>query len=386
MPIIWRYLLGQYFKIFAFCTITFVSILLTTRLDDIAHFATLGPSIGLILKFTFLQVPYILPIAIPLSCLISSVIIFQNLSIRHELTALRAAGFSLKKIFSPILISALLLSTLNFYIVSELATSSHLQTSLLKNEIRSVNPLLLLRNKHLMRAKGYFFDTLGDTHAGESASGVLLATPNKDGDRINLMIAEQLTATADTFSGGEVSIITSVQGSSQNEDNQLIIENVKETTTSIEDFTKMVEKKVWSLNNDHLSLPFLLVRLNSDWNRVSTLKNQNAPQHERKHALRNCHRCISELLKRISVGLAPFTFTLMGATFALSISRQKSKRSFFVLVILSALYLVSFFAAQSFSHQLPLSTALYFVPHIFIVSLSLWSLSRTSQGYESRLL
>jgi lipopolysaccharide export system permease protein len=382
MPIIWRYLLTQYIKIFSFCTVTIIAILLTSRLDDIAHFATLGPGLKLVLTFTFLQIPYILPIALPLSCLISSVIIFQRLSISHELTALRAAGFSIKKIFTPILLLATFISILNFYIVSELATSSHLQTNMLKTQVRSVNPLLLLRNKHLMRVKGYYFDTFGNTTAGESDSNVVLATPNKEGDRINLMIADELKATTKRFRGKGVSIITSIKSKDPSSADQLIIENVRKTTTSIDDFTKMIEKKVWSLNNDHLSLPLLLTRLDNEW---GSLHSTNISS-EKKSIKRSCYRCISELFKRISVGLAPFTFTLMGATFALSISRQKSKRPLIMIVILASLYLMCFFTAQGFGHQLIISSALYFVPHILIISLSLRTLSLVSHGVESKLI
>lgn len=378
MPIVWRYLLAQYIKIFSFCTLTFIAILLTSRLDDIAHFATLGPGLPLVLKFTFLQIPYILPIALPLSCLISSVIIFQRLSISHELTALRAAGFSIKKIFTPILLFSVILALFNFYTVSELATSSHLQTSMLKSEVRSVNPLLLIRNKHLMRSKGYYFDTLGTTSAGELASHVVLATPNKEGNGINLMLADELKASPKEFHGKGVSIITNVKSKSGSPNDQLIIENVQATTTSIDDFTKMIEKKVWTLNNDHLGLPLLLTRLQGHWEELS-----QANTAEGKKAIkRNCYRCLSELFKRISVGFSPFTFTLMGATFALSISRQKSSRPIIMIVALAALYLVSFFSAQGLAHHLAVSTTLYFVPHIIIIGLSLRTLSLVSRGYE----
>lgn len=377
MPIIWRYLLAQYIKIFSFCTLTFIAILLTSRLDDIAHFATLGPGLPLVLQFTLLQIPYILPIALPLSCLISAVIIIQRLSASHELTALRAAGFSIQMIFTPLLALASLLAFFNFYTVSELATFSHLQTGLLKNEVRSVNPLLLLGNKHLMHAKGYYFDTFGDTSAGESASNVLFAAPNREGTGINLLMADEFRAMGGQFYGKEVAIITSVK-SKTSDGEQLLVENIQETTTSLDDFTKMMEKKVWVLNNDHLSLAFLLAKLKGEWTDYRHAKLVE----ERKVIKRNCCRCISELLRRVSVGLAPFTFTLLGATFALSISRQKSSRPFMVIVVLTAFYLASFFTAQSFGDRLAISSALYFASHFFIVSLSIRNLWLISRGYE----
>src|SRR5262249_35116763 len=103
MPILWRYLLGHYLKVLVLCVLAFVAILLATRLDEIAHFATLGPEGMVILSFPLHQIPYILPIAIPISCLISAMLLIQRLSHTHEMTAIRASGLSLRMILCPIL-------------------------------------------------------------------------------------------------------------------------------------------------------------------------------------------------------------------------------------------------------------------------------------------
>jgi lipopolysaccharide export system permease protein len=166
MPILWRYLLVHYFKVLFFCTIAFIIILFTMRLDEIAHFITLGASGLYLLLFTLYQIPYILPIAIPISSLISTILLIQRLSKDHELTALRASAIAIRSILAPILLAAAFLSVLNFYIVSEIATSSHLASGVLKTELRSINPLLILNNKHLMHSKGYHFDILGSSQQG----------------------------------------------------------------------------------------------------------------------------------------------------------------------------------------------------------------------------
>lgn len=98
MPIVWRYLLSHYLKVLVLCVTAFIAVLLTTRLDEIAHFASMGPEGFYIILYTLYQIPYILPIAIPISCLISSILLIQRLSRSHELTALRASGMGLKTI------------------------------------------------------------------------------------------------------------------------------------------------------------------------------------------------------------------------------------------------------------------------------------------------
>ena len=98
-----------------------ISTLLVLRFQEIARFATSGASIKSVALFTLLQIPYILPIAIPVSCLIAALLLFQSLSLGQELTALRTSGFGLKAIATPILFAGFFLTLVNFTVTSEMA-------------------------------------------------------------------------------------------------------------------------------------------------------------------------------------------------------------------------------------------------------------------------
>jgi lipopolysaccharide export system permease protein len=121
MPLLWRYLLKQFTKVFALCLVSFVAILLITRSQDIAKFATINHDLKPILLFALYQIPYILPLAIPISCLISTMILFQNLSQSQELTSMRASGISLKLLMAPIFLCVSLFALLNLCLASEIA-------------------------------------------------------------------------------------------------------------------------------------------------------------------------------------------------------------------------------------------------------------------------
>lgn len=365
MPIVWRFILGQYFKVLVLCVVSFIAILLTTRLEEIAHFASLGAQGQYVLWFTLHQIPYILPIALPISSLISAVILIQSLSTSHELTALRSCGMALRQILAPILLSAAYLTILNFYVVSEMATHSHLTASTLKSELRSVNPLLVLHNKHLMRLKGFYFDTLGASRMGESASKIVLATPNKHNNRIHLMLAENLQATPESFIGTGVSLITSLRSDNQDKFDHIMIENIGQAHTSIQDFSQLLQKKVWSVNNDHLALPLLMVKLQEETDKS------------------NISRAYTEIIRRLSIALAVFTFTLMGLAFGMSISRNKSNKGLFCLLALAAIYLGCFFTAKGIEKNFVAASCLYLLPHVLIVVASVWTIRRTSQGVEA---
>lgn len=382
MPILWRYLLGQYLRVLCFCSIAFIAVLLTMRLEEVAHFATLGASLTHILWFTLSQIPYVLPIAIPVSALISATILIKRLSNTHELTAMRACGMGLRDILTPILLAAALLACLNFYIVSELATDSHLSTGMLKSELRAINPLLLAHNKHLMRLKGFYFDTLGNSQMGEYAYNTVLAMPNKRNDRLSLMVAKSLKATPTTFTGEDVTFISGMSSDKEQHYDHLMLENIQHADTSVEDFAQLIQKKVWTLNNDHLQLPFLLVRLESEKQLLADAKSNESPTSEIKRIKRNIDRSYSEIFRRLSIALAAFTFTLMGAAFGVNISRYPSTKGLAVVIGLAALFLVAFFTAKGIDHLLIPSASLYVVPHLLIIALSIWALRRSAKGIE----
>lgn len=381
MPTIWRYLLASYLKVLIFCTLAFIALLLTLRLEEIAHFATLGPQGIYILYFTFYQIPYILPIALPIAALISSVVLMKQLCKNHEMTALRASGLSLRNLLTPLLLASSLLAIFNFYVVSELATDSHLASSLVKNELRSINPLLLLSNKHIMKMKGIYFDTLGASRLGESASSSIIAIPNHQTERIDLIVAQNLQASPTDFNSNSLTLFKTLPTKGHALD-QLLIQNIQETRTSLKDFAQMVQRKVWTLNNDHLKLSLLLCRLKEDREFLKASLFDGKPLSETKQVQRGIDRIYSEIARRFSVAFAVFSFTLLGASCGITIGRNQSLKRLLCVIFLAALYVTAYFSAKNIEHHLIAATLFYTVPHAIILGTSLLLLRKTSRGIE----
>jgi lipopolysaccharide export system permease protein len=382
MPILWRYLLSNFLKVTFFCVASFVGILLTMRLDEIAHFAALGAPLSYIFLFTLYQIPYILPIAIPISGLIAALIVIQRMSETHELTALRACGFALRDILAPLLLAAAFLVPFNFWIISEVATQSHLTTNSLKEEMRSVNPLLILNNKHFMRLKGIYFKALGSSRVGESASEVILALPNSNQQRLNLFIAQNLKAGPDAFLGQGVTLLTSLKSSTEETFDNLLIENIKESITLKEEFAQVMQKKSWTVHNDYLKASFLFIRMEEQKEELRLAKLDQKDPSEIKSIKAALAQTSSDLIRRLSLGLAAFTFTLMGAAFGINISRNKRRTGLFAAIFLTVFFLISFFVAKGVDRNFPLATSLYLGPHLIIILTSLFVLKRTTQGIE----
>jgi len=374
IPIIWRFLIGQYLKVMGLSVVAFIAVLLVTRLNDIAHFCSLDATGKLIFLFILYQIPFVLPIALPIACLLSAILLVQQLSKTHELTALRACGVSIQSFMTPIFFVSGFLALINFYIVSELTTTSHLHSNLWKCELKSINPLLLLRNKHLMRMRGAYCHALGHSRMGESASQVVMAIPNKKSGRIHLLLAEELSTTGNLFLGKDLTLVTAKKHDHAVDD--LMIENIGESTTTALGFSQLFQEKAWKVNHDHLQMGLLLSRLKEEKKRLA--KEIDEPQTIKK----NINRCYSEIIRRLSVALAVFTFTFLGAAFGIRISRRSSNLMIFCVIGLAAGYLAAYFMAKGVDHAIIPAALIYLLPHVILVTLSIWVLKRVSKGIE----
>src|SRR5262249_45008349 len=142
-----------------------------------------------------------------------------------------------------LLLAGTCIAILNFYIVSELATHSHLRTNLIKNELRSVNPLLLLHNKHLMRMKGLFFNTMGASRLGEKASHVVIAMPNRNNTRINVFFAKNLEATPFALIESNVTLLTSLHLKNSKFFDHMLLKTSEKTSPLLKTSLKWSKKR-----------------------------------------------------------------------------------------------------------------------------------------------
>jgi lipopolysaccharide export system permease protein len=372
--VIYRYLSLEYLKILFLAVFSIIAVLITTRLQEIAHFAALGAPWNMILKFTWYQIPYILPIALPIASLIGAIVLTQRLSSSHELTALRASGLSLRRIFAPILFCAAILCFINFYIVSELATKAHLSSKLLEQNLQKVNPLLLLQNKHLSSLHGIHVNALGPWRGGNAAQDLIIAMWNNKNKRVSLLTAKKIIINSGSLIGNGVTAITSIPSENPLALDNLAMENIQEMRVPVEQFTQFFRKGAWRIHSDHLQMSLLLADIAKS---KDHLKNGIEDQSIHK---RRIQRNYSEIMRRVSLSLAIFTFTLMGIAFGIRLGRRRSRRGVLFVVSLAVFYLVSYFSAKGFDDRFATAAILYLVPHGLIIFSSIWALKRISKG------
>jgi lipopolysaccharide export system permease protein len=86
------------------------------RLVKIFEFVTQGVPLNEVLIFIVSSLPIVLSFTIPWAVLVSIMLVFGRLSADTEITAMRACGISIMQIVSPVMIIALILTCICFYV------------------------------------------------------------------------------------------------------------------------------------------------------------------------------------------------------------------------------------------------------------------------------
>lgn len=107
-----RFVLGQMLAPFLFGIMSFTVILtagdLLFRLADLV--IKRGVSVGIIMRLFLYSLPSVVVMTIPMSCLLSSLLGFGNMSSNSELVALKSAGLSFGRIVRPVACAGVLIS------------------------------------------------------------------------------------------------------------------------------------------------------------------------------------------------------------------------------------------------------------------------------------
>jgi lipopolysaccharide export system permease protein len=106
---------------------------LWTYIDDLVG---KGLEWFVILKLLFFASTTFVPLALPLSILLSSLMMFGNLGENYELVAMKAAGISLSRIMRPLIIVTFLISGVAFYFANNVLPKANLKFLSLLYDIR----------------------------------------------------------------------------------------------------------------------------------------------------------------------------------------------------------------------------------------------------------
>jgi lipopolysaccharide export system permease protein len=110
-----------------------------------------GLSLDIMAQFFWYMGLMLLPQALPLAILLSSLIVFGNLGESSELTAIKAAGISLMQAFRPLIVIVILIASVSYYFQDSIGPRSNLHLSQLLVSMKQKSPELEI-------PEGIFYD------------------------------------------------------------------------------------------------------------------------------------------------------------------------------------------------------------------------------------
>lgn len=210
LPTLWRWAMRPYLKMCALSFFGLVACLLLMRIQEIAHFITIMPHFSTALFFIAYQIPYIFPFALPVAALIAAYHRFYQLTVSHELTALRASGIGMKCLLYPLALYPIFLGILNFTLASELVPIARYQGKRLLHQVCQGNPLSVLQSDFWMKLPGRWVSaqTLELPHR---AGQVFIAFFNPTTQAIQLLHADDLVFRNHMLQGSHVFFLAQAQ-------------------------------------------------------------------------------------------------------------------------------------------------------------------------------
>ncbi|PKH69010.1 permease [Flavobacterium sp. ALD4] len=152
MKILDKYLLKTFLITFTtvFVILFFIFILQTVWLF-IAELAGKDLDVALIIKFLLFSMPRIIPLVLPLSILLASIMTFGNLAENYEFAAMKSAGISLQRAMRSLTAFILLLSIVAFFFANNVIPYAEYKFINFRKNIAQVKPAMAI-------AEGQFSD------------------------------------------------------------------------------------------------------------------------------------------------------------------------------------------------------------------------------------
>lgn len=145
MKILDKYILKSFFRPFiaTFLIVLFV-LVMQALWQAFENIAGKGISLIFILKFLYYTTLMIIPQALPIGVLLSSIMALGTLGENYEFAAAKSAGVSLQRLVRPLGILAILLSGINFLFLNNVYPYAVYEQINLKNNIKKKQPAMAL--------------------------------------------------------------------------------------------------------------------------------------------------------------------------------------------------------------------------------------------------
>jgi lipopolysaccharide export system permease protein len=158
----------------------------------------------------------LVPLALPLAILVSSIMTFGNLAEHFEITAAKASGISLQKLMRPLFVTALIISVSAFFFSNYVLPFTNLKMGSLLYDIRQQKPALSIREGVFYNGIEGYSIKVGDKDSdGKTIRNVMIYDHTQSGGNKKVIVAE--SGTMSTTPDDRFLIVSLNNGSSYEE-------------------------------------------------------------------------------------------------------------------------------------------------------------------------
>lgn len=145
MKILDRYILFAYLKtFFAVFTILMFIFVLQTIWMYISELAGKDLDTAIVLKFLWFVSPTLIPLVLPLTILVASLMVFGSLSENYEFAAMKSTGISLQRAMGSLMFFIIILSAVAFIFANNVIPYSQYKWKNLRRNISQISPAMAI--------------------------------------------------------------------------------------------------------------------------------------------------------------------------------------------------------------------------------------------------
>ncbi|MCJ8328835.1 MAG: YjgP/YjgQ family permease [Lentisphaeria bacterium] len=324
-------------------------VVLVVMVKGIAKLMGKGFDLSNLLTFIFYSMPQLLCFSLPISILISTILVFNRMSADCEITAMKANGISLLQIITPALLLAIVVSAVCWYLQMYLGPIYKYKSQWLLRNQAMQNPLSMLEADEDMELAENFHMLVGskegniikDVHIyilEESTTSVQQKHKNQKDKDDNTQIKSYKLAQNITAREGKISLDASKQTMNITLYDAIIISrdpkadlsdltHIKRMTTEESEFiipfsdhanARRLGKRPKEMTMDQI---FASIQ-------VRKSMNQKSPDH------------YLQLHKRAAWALAPLSFLLFAMPLGLQMSRRETSAGLIVSIFVAGGYFI----------------------------------------------
>lgn len=137
------FILKKFFMLFMGCFLICLFVFMMQMVwKQIEVLVGKGLGIDILAQFFYYMALSLVPVALPMSVLLTSLLTFGNMGEQLELTAMKAAGIPLLRIMRPIIIVAMLLTGVSFYFQNYVSPNAQMEMARMLFSMKNTSPAL----------------------------------------------------------------------------------------------------------------------------------------------------------------------------------------------------------------------------------------------------